>query len=131
MGLLDITIGSEDQQVLIGTGMVIAGGVMMATGVGAAPGAMMMAGGAGVAAGGINAKETRRQQEEAIADQKAAVEKARYDSLLQQLSAEIQADQTVLATLSGGSNNTKKTPGSTGVNTEQNKVVGSSTSGTF
>lgn len=131
MGLLDITLGSEDQQTLIGTGMMIGGTAMILTGAGAAPGAAMIAGGAGMAASGMQAKDARERQENAIADQKAEIEKARYESLLRQVSAEIQADQTMLATLDGGSNNKRNSGRSPGVNTQTNQVVGSSTSGTF
>lgn len=130
MGLLDITIGSEDQETLIGTTMFVAGAIMTATGVGAAPGVALMAAGGGIAAQGIGAKGQREQQEKAQSDLMARNEKARYDSLLRQVSAEVQADQSVLATLNSGSNNSNK-QGKPGVDTQQNKQIGSSTSGTF
>lgn len=130
MGLLDITLGAEDQQTMIGAGMFVAGAALTVTGVGAAPGAALMIGGAGMAASGVQGKNARKQQEEAISDQKRDIENARFESLLRQVSAEIQADQTMLATLNSGSNN-KSTGAKPGINTQQNQQVGSSTSGTF
>lgn len=111
MGILDITIGGEDQNELIGVGL------------GAFLGPVGMAAGYTIA---DQINRNNREQAKAIAEQEKAMERARYETLLHQVSAEIQADQSVLATLdSGGDNKT------TGVNTQQNQEVGSMTSGTF
>jgi uncharacterized protein HemX len=131
MGWLDITLGAEDAQTLVGAGMFIGGAALSITGVGAVAGAGLMVGGAGMMASGQQAKNTREQQEDAMADQKAEIEKNRYESLLRQVSAEIAADQSVLATLDRGSNNNGNGGNTPSVNTQQNKPVGSQTSGTF
>lgn len=128
MGWLDITMGAEDQQIFVGAHMFAAGAVLTATGVGSAAGIGLMSGGAGMMASGQQAKSQRSAQEDAIKDQKKEIEKARYDTVLRQVSAEIQADQTMLASLGGESDNGKGRPG---INTKENQQIGSSTSGTF
>jgi len=109
MGILDITLGEEDQNWLVGAAL--------------AP----FTGGMSLAMAQQNNSQMRMQKN-AQKDQADAIEKARYDAALNSLSARIQAD-SVISTEAGRGRNTNQ-----GVDTSQGlgqSNSGSSTSGTF
>lgn len=131
MGLLDITLGAEDAQMLTGAALFVGGAAMMFAPGGQAAGAMMMTSGAGMAASGAVTKDARQRQESAQADMQSKIERDRIDALSRALGAEAQANQVALAMAQRGRNNNSAGQGVDTSNNTIGQATGSSTSGTF